>query len=198
MIGLRSLAPFAAPPRVPAARCEVCAAPIAPQHRHVVEIGVRGVACACQACAILFERGDQANRYRTVPDRVRRDPTFALSPAQLGVPVGLACFVREDERVVSWYPGPAGITDAELDDAAWDALAAATPLARELVAHVEALLVYTPRSAPPRGCYLVPVTAAYDLAGRLRTSWRGFMGGSEADAQLASFFAELDARGDKR
>ncbi len=198
MIGLRSLAPFAAPPRASAARCEVCASPLPERHRHVVEIGARGVACACQACAILFERGDQANRYRTVPDRVRRDPAFALPAAQLGVPVGLACFVREGERAVTWYPGPAGITDGELDDAAWDALAAATPLARELVPYVEALLVYTPRSAPSRGGYLVPVTAAYELAGRLRASWQGFTGGGEAEGQLAAFFAELDARGDRR
>ncbi len=198
MIGLRSLAPFATPARAPAARCEVCAAPIADHHRHVVEIGARGVACACQACAILFERGDAANRYRTVPDRVRRDPAFALPSSQLGVPVGLACFVREGERVVTWYPGPAGITDSELDESAWEALAAATPLARDLAPYVEALLVYTPRNAPPRGCYLVPVTAAYELAGRLRRSWQGFTGGAEAEAELAAFFAELDARGDKR
>ena len=198
MIGLRSLAPFAAPPRAASARCEVCASPIPDRHRHVVEIGVRGVACACQPCAILFERGDAAGRYRTVPDRVLRDPAFALPAAQLGVPVGLACFVREQQAIATWYPGPAGLTDAELDDGAWQALAAATPLARELAPYVEALLVYTPRSAPPRGCYLVPVTAAYELAGRLRRSWQGFTGGSEAEAELTAFFAELDARGGKR
>jgi hypothetical protein len=198
MIGLRSLAPFASTPRPAGARCEVCASPLAERHRHVVEIGHRGVACACQACAILFERGDQAGRYRTVPDRVLRDPAFTLPAAELGVPVGLACFVRETERVATWYPGPAGITDGELDDVAWAALAAATPLAEQLVPHVEALLVYTPRSAPPRGCYLVPVTAAYELAGKLRTSWQGFTGGSETEAALAAFFAELDVRGGKR
>jgi hypothetical protein len=198
MIGLRSLAPFASPPRATAASCEVCASPLPERHRHVVEIGARGVSCACQACAILFERGDAAGRYRTVPDRVLRDPAFALPSAQLGVPVGLACFVRERERVATWYPGPAGITDSELDDAAWAALAAATPLAAQLAPHVEALLVYTPRSAPARGCYLVPVTAAYELAGRLRTTWQGFTGGREAEATLAAFFAELDVRGGKR
>jgi len=104
----------------------------------------------------------------------------------------------ETARVATWYPGPAGITDSELDDAAWAALAAATPLAEQLVPHVEALLVYTPRSAPPRGCYLVPVTAAYELAGQLRATWQGFAGGSETEAALAAFFAELDVRGGKR
>jgi len=201
MIGLRSLAPFAGPPRATAARCEVCASPIPEQHRHVVEVAeprVRGVACACQACAILFEGGDASGRYHTVPDRVLRDPAFALPAAQLGVPVGLACFVREDERVATWYPGPAGLTDGELDGGAWAALVAATPLAAQLVPHVEALVVYTPRSGPPRGCYLVPVTAAYELAGRLRRTWQGFTGGDEAQAELAAFFAELDARGGKR
>ena len=196
MIGLRSLVPFTAAPRAAAARCEVCASPLPDRHRHVVEIGVHGVACACQACAILFERGDK--RYRTVPDRVRKDPAFAVPAAELGIPVGLACFVREEGRVATWYPGPAGITDGDLDPEAWTALAAATPLAEQLAPHVEALLVYTPRSAPPRGCYLIPVTAAYDLAGRLRRSWRGFTGGDEAHAEIAAFFAELDARGGMR
>jgi hypothetical protein len=198
MIGLRSLAPFAAPRPAPTARCELCSSPIAPTHRHVVEIGQRGVTCACQACAILFDRGDVAGRYRTVPDRVRRDPTFALTAAQLGVPVGLACFVREAEQVAIWYPGPAGITDDVLDAAGWDALAAATPLARDLAPHVEALLVWAPRNKPSRGCYLVPITTAYDLAGQLRATWQGFTGGAQAEAQLATFFAGLDARGGKR
>jgi hypothetical protein len=196
MMGLRVLAPFTAPRPAPAPRCEVCAAAIPERHRHVVEIGHRGVACACQACAILFERGD--TRYRTVPDRVLRDPAMSVTAAQLGVPVGLACFVREGERTAIWYPGPAGITDDELDADGWSALAAATPLARELAPHVEALLVWAPRNAPSRGGYLVPVTAAYELAGRLRATWQGFTGGAEAEAQLAAFFADLDARGGTR
>jgi hypothetical protein len=190
MTGLRSLARFAAPSRAPAPRCEVCASPLPESHRHVVELGVRGIGCACQACAILFERGD--TRYRTVPDRVLRDPAFA--PPELGVPVGLACFVREAARIATWYPGPAGITEGELDDAVWSQLEAATPLARELAPHVEALLVYTPRGTPPRGCYLVPVTAAYELAGKLRQSWQGFTGGAAAEHELAAFFARLDER----
>lgn len=196
MIGLRTLAPFVTPRPAPTARCEVCASPIPERHRHVVEIGRHGVACACQACAILFEGGD--TRYRTVPDRVLRDPDLSITAAQLGVPVGLACFVREAARTAIWYPGPAGITDDELDADGWTALAAATPLARELAPYVEALLVWAPRHTAARGCYLVPVTAAYELAGRLRTTWQGFTGGGAAEAQLATFFAELDARGGTR
>lgn len=195
MIGLRALAPFTGPPPARATRCEVCASPLPDRHRHVVEIGARGVACACQACAILFERGDAAARYRTVPDRVRRDPAFALTAAQLGVPVGLACFVRQDERVAIWYPGPAGLTEDELAPDAWDTLRAATPLARELAPHVEALLVWAPRHGAARGCYLAPVTCAYELAGQLRATWQGFTGGAAAERELATFFAALDARG---
>ena len=196
MIGLRALQPFTAPRPAQTARCELCAAPIGEPHRHVRELGARGVACACQACAILFERGDA--RYRTVPDRVLRDPAFAPPPAGLGVPVGLACFVREATGVVTWYPGPAGITDAELAVEAWQALAAATPLAAKLEPSVEALLVHTPRGQARHACYLVPITAAYELAGRLRATWEGFTGGAQAEAELAAFFAELDARGGRR
>jgi hypothetical protein len=133
-----------------------------------------------------------------VPDRVLRDPDFELSIVQLGVPVGLACFVQEDDRIAIWYPGPAGITDDELDAAGWRALCAATPLASQLAPHVEALLVWSPRNGVPRGCYLVPVTAAYELAGQLRATWQGFTGGAAAEAQLAAFFTGLDARGGKR
>jgi hypothetical protein len=195
VIPLRALASFAAaPPLVEAACCELCGAPIGDVHRHVVELaaGARGVRCACGACGVLFDRG---THFRTVPDRVRRDPAIALDAAawaQLGVPVGLAFFVRSGEAVRAAYPGPAGVVDGELDAGVWDAVARATPLARELADDVEALLVYGERGAARLACYLVPITRAYELAAALRASWRGFTGGDEARAQLAAFFAGLD------
>ncbi|MDB4959791.1 MAG: hypothetical protein JWO36_7360 [Myxococcales bacterium] len=205
MIALRGLAPFTAPSatrtRSPSeAICELCASPLGAHHRHVVEIGVRGVQCTCQACAILFSRSDSETRFRTVPDRVLGDPAFAMTTSrwvELGIPVGLAfCFFdsASGHAVIS-YPGPAGVTEAELEPAVWEAIVAATPLAAQLERDVEAILVHGERGAPTMACYLVPISSAYELAGRLRTCWRGFSGGDEAAREIAAFFADLDRRG---
>lgn len=189
-------------PAPPTARCEICAAAIPDDHRHVVELGRRGVLCACHGCAILFNRSDAAARYRTVPGRVRRDRAFAMTSdawAALGVPVGLA-FCRRDSRLgqaVVCYPGPAGVVDAELEPAAWDALAAATPLAAELADDVEALLVHGTRGAAAMSCRLIPISAAYELVARLRTAWEGFTGGEAAERAIADHLRELDARAER-
>ncbi len=199
MIALRPLARLAGAPAhtLAARRCELCTVPIDDRHRHVIEVGLRGCLCVCHPCAVLFIRTDPNTRYRTVPDRVRIDPRFRLSPEALGIPVGVAFCVRESEsgRVVAFYPGPAGIVDAELAPDAWGALAAATPLAALLEPDVEALLVRRDLGMPGLTCYLVPITAAYELAGRLRTSWKGFTGGDVARHEITAFFADLDRKG---
>ncbi|HEU4611458.1 MAG TPA: DUF5947 family protein [Kofleriaceae bacterium] len=199
MIALRPLAQLARAPRRVATdpTCELCTAPIGERHRHVAEVGTRGILCACGACAILFARSERGARFRTVPDRVRVDRHVALRSEQLGIPVSVAFCYRDSahDRLVACYPGPAGTVDAELHADAWQVLAAATPLAAELEPDVEALLVHAQRGGPRIACYLVPITAAFELTGRLRKSWRGFSGGAEADRELAAFFAQLDARG---
>jgi hypothetical protein len=205
MIGLTSLTRFATPGGELRSDtgCELCGAPIGDAHRHGIERGERGAMCACQSCAILFGRPDAAGRFRTVPDRVIADRSFAISAerwAGLGIPVALAFCYRDSlrGRGVVCYPGPAGVTDAELDAGAWEAIAAATHLAGELADDVEALLVRGGRGGGPLACYLVPITAAFELAGRLRGAWSGFSGGAAAEAVLASTFAELDRRGGRR
>jgi hypothetical protein len=200
MTGLSILAPFVATrPRPEVEHCELCGAPLPEKHRHVVELAERRLSCACHACGILFGRGDTSARFRTVPERVLADPAFAMTPArwaELGIPVGLAFFFASSRlgRHVACYPGPAGVTEAELAPEAWEALEAVTSLAGALQPDVEALLVHGERGAPVFDCYLIPIDAAYELAGRLRRSWRGFSGGEEARRELAAFFAELERR----
>ncbi len=97
----------------------------------MVDLQRRSIACACKACALLFTR--PGGRYRTVPDRVRHDPSAPLTDAEwaeLQIPVGIAFFFFNSAlgRVIASYPSPAGVTECELDLAAWDRLAADHPL----------------------------------------------------------------------
>ena len=75
-------------------RCDMCACTVPERHRHAVNTQQEAeLMCLCRPCALLFER-DAASQghYRLVPERrVRLD---GLTPAALGVPVGLAYFVR--------------------------------------------------------------------------------------------------------
>lgn len=203
MIAFRSLARLAIDDATMRAdvRCELCGGPLAGTHRHVVELGQHGVQCVCHACGILFARG-AGSRFRTIPDRVRIASSFGLSPArwaELGIPVALAFCYRDSLRGagVVCYPGPAGVTDAALEPSVWDAICDATPLAADLEPDVEALIVRGGRGVTALSCYLVPISTAYDLVGRLRRSWQGFSGGEQADAELESFFAELERRGEQ-
>ena len=36
--------------------CEMCSAPIAPEHRHLLDVDARELLCVCRACAVLFDR----------------------------------------------------------------------------------------------------------------------------------------------
>jgi len=48
-------------------RCELCAAPIAPEHRHLLDLDSRELLCACRACTVLFDRDAAGGRhYRLV------------------------------------------------------------------------------------------------------------------------------------
>jgi Family of unknown function (DUF5947) len=164
-----------------------------------VDLQRRSIACACRACALLFTR--PGGRYRTVPDRVRHDPEAPLTEAEwaeLQVPVAIAFFFVNSAlgRVIASYPSPAGVTECELDLAAWDRLAAAHPLLRALEPDVEAILVMggAPREAGPVETFLVPIDACYSLAGALRVAWHGFDGGAEVRQIVAELLASLRKR----
>jgi hypothetical protein len=200
---------FARPPRRTAGgaadeQCELCGERVGSEHAHMVDLERRSIACACQACALLFTR--PGGRYRTVPDRVCHDPDAPLTEAEwaeLQIPVGIAFFFVNSAlgRVVASYPSPAGVTECELDLAAWDRLAADHPLLRAPVPDVEAILVVGdrsmgggPREAGPIETFLVPIDTCYSLAGALRLEWRGFDGGAEVRQRLADLLASLRER----
>ena len=183
----------------PDERCELCGEPVGAEHPHMVDLEHRSIACACRACALLFTR--PGGRYRTVPDRVCNDPRAPLTTAEwaeLQIPVSVAFFFTNSAlgRVIASYPSPAGVTECELDLAAWDSLAASHPLLRAALPDVEAILVAggAPREAGPIDTFLVPIDVCYWLAGALRQQWHGFDGGAEVRGLITEFLDGLRAR----
>jgi hypothetical protein len=170
-------------------RCEMCGAPVADEHQHVVNVGTRSLLCTCRPCYLLFTHDDAALSHRAVPDRYL---SFADLPApvweELELPVGTAfLFVNSAlERVVAFYPGPAGATESELSLDAWERVVAAAPGLATLRTDVEALLVHT--SGQQVEAFLVPIDVCYELVGHLRQLWRGFDGGQDVRRRLDEFF----------
>jgi hypothetical protein len=177
----------------------MCSAPIGDEHQHVVDVHGRGMMCTCRPCYLLFTDQQADLRYRAVPDRYLSFPGFTLARTdweELQIPVGLAFLFRnsEQQRVVAFYPSPAGATESELSLEAWDRILAANPGLDTVLPDVEALLVRGERTESGFTCHVVPIDACYELVGRMRSTWRGFDGGQEARGALDEFFAMVDAR----
>ena len=187
------------PPDPDLQTCDMCAEPITSDHPHVVDIQSRQLMCTCRGCGLLFTGESAHQRYRTVPERYLSFPDFELSEAgweSLDIPVGLAFFFSSSvlDRVVAFYPGPAGVTESELGLAAWTEVLEANPELDLISDDVEALLVRAPDHDQEAQCFLVPIDACYELAGRLRAVWRGFDGGQDARAVITDFFGTIDSR----
>ncbi|WP_051300775.1 DUF5947 family protein [Actinomadura rifamycini] len=204
-------------------RCDLCAEPIPDDHggghAHVLDERGDGLLCACRACALLFER-DAAGRdaegrghFRLVPGRRVRLPGVPVDG--LGVPVGLAFFIRHDaagdgdgegdgggSRITAHYPSPAGATRCDVDPAAWAAAAERCEPLRSMAPEVEALLVHTGSAgagAAGRGGlaeerWLVPIDDCYRLVAAVRRSWKGLSGGRDVWPEIGRFFADLAVR----
>jgi hypothetical protein len=172
-------------------RCDMCGAPRADEHPHVVNISSRSLMCTCRPCYLLFTHDDADLAYRAVPDRYL---SFETIPApiwdELELPVGTAFLFLNStlERVVAFYPGPAGATESELSLDAWERVVTAVPGLSTLKPDVEALLVHT---GDRTEAFLVPIDICYELVGHLRMLWRGFDGGQDVRKRLDDFFAHL-------
>jgi hypothetical protein len=176
--------------------CELCAAPLVPEHEHLLEPAAGRLVCACTPCAILFS-GQPSARYRRVPRRVEFLSDFRLGDEQweeLHLPINLAFFFYSTraERVVAVYPSPAGGTESLLALDAWHRLEDDNPVLRELEPDVETLLVNRVRAA--REHYRAPVDVCYRLVGLIRANWRGLSGGAHVWEEIGSFFADLERR----
>lgn len=179
-------------------RCELCGTPIPPRHRHLLDLRSRELMCACQACRILFEGGAAGGgHYRLVPERRLRLEGFEMDDAawaELRIPVEMAFFFRlgDEDRMVAYYPSPAGPTESLLELAAWSDIERANPVLETMQPDVEALLVNRARGA--REHFLVPIEDCYALVGVIRTRWRGLTGGREVWEEIDAFFEGLAER----
>jgi Family of unknown function (DUF5947) len=178
--------------------CEMCAAEIPADHGHVADLERSALLCTCRACYLLFTHSQAGRaRYRAVPDRWLADPAHPVSAAewdQLQIPVGLAFFLVDSRRggIAGFYPSPAGVTECQLDLAAWDRLAADHPLLQAMEPDVESALIC--KAGETVEHFLVPVDACYELAGRMRLLWQGFDGGAEAHASMNEFLDRVRSR----
>jgi hypothetical protein len=187
-------APLASAP-ADAEQCDLCGAPVEPGHRHLVELHERRLLCACRPCALLFDRpAAGGGHYRLVPERCRLVPDFVLEAAvweRFRIPVEMAFFFRSTplERVVAFYPSPAGPVESLLELESWSELEAENPVLRQIEPDVEALLVHRSRGAGRH--WLVPIDACYRLVALMRTHWHGLGGGAEVRSEIEHFFESL-------
>lgn len=186
------------PDQVAEEQCELCGAPIGARHQHLLDTSERRLMCACRACGLLFDRKAASDgHYRLVPDRRLRIEDFELDEARwegFAIPVDMAFFFRNTEldRIVAFYPGPAGATESQLELHSWEELEKANPIVAEMEPDVEALLVNRARGA--REHWLVPIDDCYDLVGLMRTRWKGLSGGQEVWQEIGRFFDQLGGR----
>lgn len=190
-------------------RCEMCGEPIGDEHSHVVNLNSRVLMCTCRPCTLLFDYQHAELRYKAVPSRYLSFPTVRIPTAvwdDLQIPVGLVFLFRNSalDRMVAFYPGPAGATESELPLGAWDQVLTSYPELDGASPDVEAFILRAPTHGGAIGghdddgtgvsVHLVPIDSCYELIGRLRQVWRGFDGGQQARAHLDAYFADLTRR----
>lgn len=182
----------------PGERCDFCAQPIYPAHAHLIDTKARRIMCGCRPCALTFEpNGASLGRFKLVPERFARIADLALDDTTwdaLQIPIGLAFFFHNsvDGTFAAFYPGPAGATESQLPLDAWQDVAQTHPVLSTLQADVEAILLR--RRGAHTDCFIVPIDAAYELVGLIRTRWRGFDGGANAQGAIDTFFDGIEAR----
>ncbi len=178
-------------------RCELCGAPIAQDHAHILEPASGHLLCACLACA--YSAGERPDgRYRRVPNRVEALSDLHMSNAEwhaLGLPIDMAWLFYSTQagRPIALYPGPMGATQSLLGLDAWEAIVSRNPSLDELEPDVEALLVN--RMNGRRAYYRVPIDRCYELVGLIRRHWQGWSGGDAVWQAIDDFFAKLAPAG---
>ncbi len=176
-------------------QCEMCGAPLATEHHHLVDLSRQALLCTCDACAILFVRGGAGHdRYQLVPRRYLALPDFRMTDEQwdeLMIPVNVVYIFQSTpaRRVIAFYPSPGGAMQSQLDLASWSTLINDNPILNELKPDVEALLINRVRDR--REYYIVPIDACYQLVGLIRSRWKGLSGGDTVWQAIEAFFVDI-------
>jgi len=184
--------------RVPLEHCELCSEMIAANHYHLLDLSNRTVLCACQACSVLFNgQGAGGGKYRLVPRRYLSLSDFHMTDEQwdeLMIPVNMVYIFQNTmaNRVMAFYPSPAGAMESMLGLENWVSLISSNPILNDLEPDVEALLINRVKDTHEH--YIVPIDACYQLVGLIRVSWKGLSGGEGAWKAIAEFFADLRAK----
>ena len=173
--------------------CELCSVALYGNHRHLLEANSRGIVCACDPCALRFH-DVLDGRYKLIPRDARALPDFEMTDLQwvaFGIPIGLAFIFRDgsDGRHVALYPSPAGVTESDVPEDAWEDVSAANPILDQMKDGVEALLVN--RLDDAKLHFIAPIDKCYELSGLIRLHWRGFTGGEEVWSEVGAFFERL-------
>jgi hypothetical protein len=175
-------------PRPAADVCGLCSASLAPTHAHLFDRTRRTLECACAPCALALEQ-NPLGRWVSVPHHAERLGTSPIGGAaweSLGLPIGLAFFVRSsaDGALAAWYPGAAGAVRCQLNFE--------LP-AVELKDDVEALLVN--RLDGANATYRLSLDECFALVGLIRQKWHGFTGGAAVREAVAAFLKRIEGGG---
>jgi hypothetical protein len=189
--------------RQPVEQCDLCSAAIPPDHRHLLDLSGRTLLCACTPCSILFsDPGAGQGKYRLVPSRFLKLADFQMTDEQweeLMIPVNMVYLFHNSaaQRVMVFYPSPAGAMESTLTLHGWDALVDGNPILKSLEPDVEALFINRVKGRDGqryREHYIVPIDVCYELVGLIRLKWRGLSGGEEVWKAIEDFFERLRSR----
>jgi hypothetical protein len=173
--------------------CDLCGVTIPEDHRHLLHLVERRIACSCEACwGMRAGEGD----YRPVGNRTLWLSDLELPDdvwANFQIPIGLAFFMRSTvtECVVAMYPSPGGATESELHFESWSRFAELNPVLAGMEPDVEGLIVN--RLSDPPAYVIAPIDRCYELTGTIKANWEGISGGGAVEVAVARFFAKLSA-----
>jgi hypothetical protein len=172
-------------------RCDLCGTTIPEDHRHLLHLVERQIACSCEACWAM--RAGESD-YRPVGNRTVWLDDLQLPDdvwASFQIPIGLAFFMGSTVTscVVAMYPSRGGATESELHFESWTRMVALNPVLAGLEPDVEGLIVN--RLADPPIHVIAPIDRCYALTGTIKAHWEGISGGDGVEQAVAEFFKRL-------
>jgi Fe-S cluster biogenesis protein NfuA len=171
--------------------CELCPVGLGDNHRHLLHLTERRIICVCETCWSVHS-GDP--EYRPTGGRTVWLEDFVLDDeawSGFQIPIGLAFMLHSSltDDMVTLYPSPAGVTEAELDTLAWARMTSDNPILHDLVPDAEALIISRLGGRPQYA--IAPLDECYRLVGMIKERWSGISGGPELTATVAEFFDGL-------